>query len=199
MKKYFSVIIIVIISISSIAQNSSSIPQVSMPQASLPKLNLPKATLPKPVNVLKKSPLQNIEVTSKTSKNDSISKAISVAERFLGFVERKNVKSAEMMSYKKKRKSIFGREKYYYKVSKYDIQFEIDKYKNYGNFISRELVSQSISETMPSMPDSQYVILRYKLKFTKKAEEYITIVIKTDGEQSGKVVAYPFAFIYAKK
>jgi hypothetical protein len=114
-------------------------------------------------------------------------------------VERKNVKSAEMMSYKKRGKSIFGREKYYYKVSKYKIQFEIDKYKNYGDFISRELVSQSISETMPSMPDSQYVILRYKLKFTKKAEEYITIVIKTDGEQSGKVVAYPFAFIYAKK
>ena len=112
MKKYFSVIIIVIISISSIAQNSSSIPQVSMPQASLPK-----ATLPKPVNVLKKSPLQNIEVTSKTSENNSISKAISVAERFLGFVERKNVKSAEMMSYKKREKSIFGRKKYYYKVS----------------------------------------------------------------------------------
>ena len=103
------------------------------------------------------------------------------------------------MSYKIKKRNSNGGRSYDYKVSDLFIKHEIEKYKCYGSLISRELVSSSVGKSAPSMPDSQYVSLRYKLKFTNKDEEFITIVIKTEGNQSGTVIAYPFGSIYADK
>ena len=141
----------------------------------------------------------NVPLVKDVANKDAVDSAISVAERFLTYVERKNIRSAVKMSYKIKKRNSNGGRSYDYKVSDLFIKHEIEKYKCYGSLISRELVSSSVGKSAPSMPDSQYVSLRYKLKFTNKDEEFITIVIKTEGNQSGTVIAYPFGSIYADK
>ena len=118
--------------------------------------------------------------------------AIARAEKFLNYVDRKNIRSAVRMSYKEKIKNAHGGRSYRYIVSKWNIAYEIQKYERYGSFINRYLDSYNVVKSAPGMPDSIYVSLRYKLEFTNKAEEFITIVIKVDGDQSGTVVAYPF-------
>lgn len=158
----------------------------------------------KAMNIQVESPVQTETTIKKatistTENKGAIDFAVSIAEKFLNYVERKNIRSAAKMSYKLNERNSNGGQSYRYKVPELFIKHEIEKYKRYGSLKNRELVSSSVGKSAPSMPDSQYVSLRYKLEFTNKDEEFITIVIKTEGEQSGTVIAYPFGSIYADK
>lgn len=149
---------------------------------------------------LKKLEEQTIEERIEADINkESIKLAISVAEKFLSYVDRKYIRPAQRMSYKMKKYNDRERKPFTYKISISQLLHEIDKYSEYGELIERKLVKYRIYKTMSSMPDGEYVVLCYLFKFQKKSEEYITIVIKTDDDQQGSVVAYPYASISADK
>jgi len=128
-----------------------------------------------------------------------VDEASIVAANFLEEIDRGNAERAQRHSYLKDTYSATGRKSGKRPTaSRLNLQARINTYKTYGRLISRNLKSAQIVNTLSSMPDSRYVVLKYELEFDKKQKETETVVVKAEGEQRGTVVRYPFAAILAR-
>jgi hypothetical protein len=138
---------------------------------------------------------------SVTSPEDQalIEEASIVAARFLQAVDQGRAERAERYSYLHESFTTAGRRgEKRPSPSIFMIQARINTYKTYGRLLSRNLTSAKIVDTLSSMPDSKYAILKYELEFERKSKESESVAIKVDGEQRGKVVRYPFVAILAQ-
>ncbi len=134
-----------------------------------------------------------------TADQSLVDVASIVAARFLAAVDRGNSERAESYSYLKDTYASTGRRSGKRPTTpRLLIQARINTYKTYGRLISRNLQSAQVVNTLSSMPDSKYVVLKYQLEFDKKQKETETVVVKAEGEQTGTVVRYPFAAILAR-
>jgi len=60
----------------------------------------------------------------------------------------------------------------------------------YGKLVSRELLSATYETSLPGAPDGEYVVIRYKTKFEKKAESIETVTPMKDTDGTWRVSGY---------
>ena len=60
----------------------------------------------------------------------------------------------------------------------------------YGKLVSRELLSATYKTSLPGAPDGEYVVIKYKTKFEKKAKSIETVTPMKDSDGIWRVSGY---------